>query len=98
MRLPVVLTATAVLVLMCAAVGSAGGSGTRAFYLTVHPRQCLVTARSSPKWVQVVPCSDPAHDMEVYAIAHGGWGHGTPPTPARGVAIAARSVSRRSSG
>lgn len=88
MRLLMVLAATAALVLTCAAVATAGRFGTRTFYLAVHPRQCLVTAKSSPKWVQVVPCSNPKHDMEVYAIAHGGWGHATPPTAARGLALA----------
>ncbi|HET7449137.1 MAG TPA: hypothetical protein VFJ78_00950 [Gaiellaceae bacterium] len=27
----------------------------------------------------VVPCSNPAHNLEVYAVGHGGWGHSAPP-------------------
>jgi hypothetical protein len=59
------------------------GAGQRAFYLTVHPRECLIGSTSSGnksyKTVLVVPCSNPNHNLEVYAIGHGGWGHRTPP-------------------
>lgn len=88
MRMLFVVPAALGLVLTCAALAvAAGRSGSRVFYLTVHPRQCIVST-TSPKWVEVVPCSDPAHNMEVYAVVHGGWGHGTPPTASKGLAIA----------
>ena len=60
--------------------------GRRAFYLTVRPGQCLIagskTGTGSDKIVLVVPCSNPEHQFEVYAVRHGGWGHGTVPSPA----------------
>src|SRR5579871_5169031 len=82
-------------VVVCAAataasVGSAA-TGHRAFYLAVHTDQCLVRIPGAPKTVSVVPCSDPAHELEVFAIGHGGWGHGSPPSAARGYALA-RSI------
>ena len=88
-RILLVVPASLALVLASATAAlAASGSGTRVFYLATHPRQCLVSVKSSPKFVQVVPCADPAHDMEVYAIAHGGWGHAAPPPSTRAVAIA----------
>ena len=64
------------------AVGSAA-IGPRVFYLSVKPYECLLgaaaTGNKGNKTVLVVPCSDPAHDFEVYGVGHGGWGHSTPP-------------------
>ena len=34
------------------------------------------------KTVAVVSCSNPAHNMEVYAVGHGGWGRHNPPADA----------------
>ena len=81
------------LVVSCAALiglgaASARSSG-RVFYLALHPRQCLIVPRSeSGKTKLVVPCSNPAHNQEVYAIRHGGWGHHRPPTAKAGYALA----------
>jgi hypothetical protein len=74
----------------CAAVSSASGStGKRVLSLEAHPRQCLIgTADVNAQTVLVVPCSDPAHNLEVYAIRHGGWGDARPPAPRVGFAIA----------
>lgn len=80
----------AVCVAATTATYASAAVGHRAFYLSVHTHQCLVREASNPKTVLVVPCSDPAHEMEVYAIGHGGWG-GTPPSAARGYALA-RSI------
>jgi hypothetical protein len=72
--------------------GSANALSTRAFYLAVHPRQCLVVpTQGAGKTVLVVPCSDAAHNQEVYAIGHGGWGHRAPPSHGS-VYVIARSV------
>ncbi len=67
-------------------VGAAVGSavvGPRIPYLSVKPRECLIGAAATGnmgfKTVLVVPCSNPAHDFEVYAVGHGGWGRSTPP-------------------
>jgi hypothetical protein len=70
-----------------AAAASARDSG-RAFYLTLHPRQCTIFTNVGGKSIQVVPCSDPSHNAEVYAIGHGGWGHNTPPSQSRAYGIA----------
>lgn len=89
MRMLFLVPVTVVLVLTCVGLADASGrSGSRVFYLAVHPRQCLVSVKTSPKWVRAVPCSDPSHNMEVYALVHGGWGHGTPPAATKGYAIA----------
>jgi len=78
-------------VLGCAIAVLAAGASARArgrvFYLTLHPRQCAIFSSVGSKTIPVVPCADPAHNAEVYAIGHGGWGH-TPPNQSGGYAIA----------
>lgn len=74
---------------------AATGPGKRTFYLTVRPGQCLIAGSKSRtgsyKIVLVVPCSDPRHQFEVYAVRHGGWGHGKVP-PLATVRLIMRSV------
>jgi hypothetical protein len=41
--------------------------------------------------MQVVPCSNGAHNLEAYAVGHGGWGHGPVPVYAHAFSLA-RSV------
>ncbi|MGH3001430.1 MAG: hypothetical protein ACRDM1_01970 [Gaiellaceae bacterium] len=84
--------------LVCLATAGAvqaANVGHRAFYLTVRPGQCLIAGRTSgagrDKTVLVVPCSDPRHRFEVYAVRHGGWGHGKLPPPST-VKLIMRSV------
>ncbi|HZT91052.1 MAG TPA: hypothetical protein VFA05_03340 [Gaiellaceae bacterium] len=76
---------------VCAVAGAAAVAsaavGHPVFYLSVHTHQCLQRDGNQAKTVLVVPCSDAAHEMEVYAIRHGGWGR-TPPSPSRGYALA----------
>ena len=74
--------------LLAAADGSAGN---RVFYLTTHPRECLLTTSAGAKRPVVEPCSDPQHNLEVYAIGRGGWGHHAPPAHDAVIRIA-RSV------
>jgi hypothetical protein len=77
---------------LLAAVGAAfARESERVFYLSVHPRQCLIDSAKPTTTVLVVPCSNPTHNFEVYAIGHGGWGHRTLPAGPRSFAIA-RSV------
>ena len=66
------------------AAGAASGAGRgRAFYLSVRLHQCLIgTTTPGAKTVTVVPCSNAAHNLEVYAVGHGGWGHANPPSNA----------------
>jgi hypothetical protein len=68
--------------------GASADTSVRVFYLAMHPRQCLIVPRSGVgKTVLVVPCSNPAHNEEVFAIRHGGWGHRTPPSVKAGYAL-----------
>jgi hypothetical protein len=63
----------------------------REFYLSVRVHQCLISGPTTTrKLLPIVPCSDPAHRFEVYAIGHGGWGT-TPPSQSTALAVA-RSV------
>ena len=94
-RNPIVyLIAAAILSVLTGGLASAA-VGHNVFYLTVHPRQCLIapsaSGSSGGKIVEVVPCSNPRHTFEVYAVGHGGWGHGNPP-PIKTVLATMRSV------
>ena len=65
--------------LLVAASAPAATSG-RVFYLSVRVHQCLIgTTNQRAKTVAVVPCSNAAHNLEVYAVGHGGWGRQNPP-------------------
>ena len=83
-RSPIVsLTAAAVLLAVFSGGLASAAVGNKIFYLTAHPRQCLIGSAKSgtagAKSIEVVPCSDPRHTFEVYAVGHGGWGHSNPP-------------------
>jgi hypothetical protein len=53
------------------------------FYLSLRPPECLIAKTiQGTKKVPVVPCSNAAHNLEVYAVEHGGWGHNNPPADA----------------
>jgi hypothetical protein len=51
----------------------------KVFYLQLKVGQCA--KRPHGKILLVVPCSDPTHALETYAVLHGGWG-ATPPSGA----------------
>jgi len=74
------VTTLAVLCLCAfAGVGAAAPEpGRSVFYLALTPGQCAMRTAST-KRLLVVPCSQPRHTDEVFAIDHGGWGRG--PTP-----------------
>jgi hypothetical protein len=82
-RSKAVLVVLVVLVCLVSCAVASAAVGQPVFYLTVKTGQCLVgsaaTGNKGYKTVLVVPCSNPAHDFEVYGIGHGGWGHATPP-------------------
>ncbi len=81
------VVAAVVALVVCAASEAAGAA--RVFYLSVHVHQCLIASTNQrAKTVAVVPCSNPKHNMEVYAIGHGGWGHHNPPSDAYSLARA----------
>jgi hypothetical protein len=80
--------------LLCANVGAAR-EPSRVFYLAVRPHQCLIAHDvPSSKWFLAVPCLDPGHNLEVFAVDHGGWGHRIVTTSFAGTK--ARSVCLRS--
>lgn len=69
----------AVLVLGLLGVGAASSATSgQVFYLAAQVHQCLITTQPPAKTEVVVPCSNPAHNFEVYAVGHGGWGHKRP--------------------
>ena len=88
----VIVLCGVILLLAVTTVASAGArtASSRVFYLAVTRGECGIKT-SSPKTVQVVPCSNPRHTFEVYAIRHGGWGHGTEP-PVSSIATLARRI------
>jgi hypothetical protein len=87
------LGSTTAVIVGCVALSAAasGSSAGPVFYLTTHPRQCLIASGPAGKRPLLVPCSNPRHNFEVYAIGHGGWGHGRPPSSKTVLGIA-RSV------
>ena len=94
-RNTVACLAAAITLAALTAVSGSASTGHAAFYLTVHPKQCLVGSTSSGnhgyKTVLVVPCFDASHNLEVYVIGHGGWGHATPP-PLKSVFATMRTI------
>jgi hypothetical protein len=75
------LTAAAIL-LGALALASASTGSARTFYLNARVGQCAVFRTSTPKVLLVVPCSNARHNLEVYAVTHGGWGHTAVPANA----------------
>ena len=53
------------------AAPSAARVSARVFYLDAKPGQCLQGPVA--KTLLVVPCSNPRHNLEVFAVVHGGW-------------------------
>ena len=82
-------------VLVCAVTGSlahANVAPKKVFYLQLKVGQCALRPHS--KILLVVPCSNPNHSLETYAVMHGGWGS-TPPSHSALVSLAT-SVCRSS--
>jgi hypothetical protein len=75
------LTAVAIMLGMIA-LASANAGSVRTFYLNARVGQCAVFRTSTPKVLLIVPCSNARHNLEVYAVTHGGWGHGAVPANA----------------
>ena len=90
-RFALACAAAAIVTASLAAGYTAAAVGHPVFYLTVHPKQCLIggtnNGNKNGKTVTIVPCSDPNHNLEVYALGHGGWGHATPPSTTRVLAV-----------
>ena len=80
------LVVTVAVCSLAAGLARAGGT-TRVFYLSVHPGQCLIgSTKANAKTVLVVPCANRAHNLEIYALGHGGWAHRAPPPTAYSIA------------
>jgi hypothetical protein len=62
------------------ALSAAGTAAAPISYLALRAGECALVAKPGAKAATVVPCSDPRHDLEVYAVKHGGWGHGALPS------------------
>ena len=75
------LTAVAIM-LGIIALASANTGSVRTFYLNAKVGQCAIFRTSTPKVLRVVPCSNARHNLEVYAVAHGGWGQNAVPANA----------------
>ena len=71
---PLGIVAVALVAILPQLSGTASAVGTPTFYLNFHPGQCGLYTSVNGEHPLVVPCSDPAHDMEVYVVTHGGWG------------------------
>ena len=74
--------------LVCGFTGSLANatvSPQKVFYLELKVGQCALRPHS--KILQVVPCSNPKHFLETYAVMHGGWGR-TPPSRSALVSLA----------
>jgi hypothetical protein len=73
----------AVLVAIAAvAVATAGAtpiSARKIFYLDLRSGQCARGVLTH-KTLLLLPCSDPSHNLEVYAVLHGGWKRGHQPS------------------
>ena len=85
-------TATVVATSVVLSAAASASAGQRVFYLTTHPRQCLIATGPTAKSPLAVPCSDPRHNMEVYAVGHGGWGHHHPPASKTVIGEIARAI------
>lgn len=71
-------------VLVCAFTGSLANANVapqKVFYLQLKVGQCSLRPHS--KILLVVPCSNPNHSLETYAVTHGGWGSTLPSHSAR---------------
>ena len=81
--------------LVCAFTGSLANATVppqKVFYLQLKVGQCALRPHS--KMLLVVPCSNPNHFLETYAVMHGGWGS-TPPSHSALMSLAS-SVCRTS--
>jgi hypothetical protein len=83
-------------VLVCAFTGSLANADAvaskKVFYLQLKVGQCALRPQS--KVMLVVPCSNPNHSLETYAVMHGGWGGARPSRPA--IVAAVTSLCRSS--
>jgi hypothetical protein len=85
-RLVLAALAVSLTVVPALGVASPNGAAGRTFYLDLRPGQCAVYPPQS-KYLQVVPCSNGAHNLEAYGVGHGGWGHGHIPAHATALAV-----------
>jgi hypothetical protein len=63
---------------VAAETGRASVAGRSVFYLDMRVGQCALLPMKH-KQLRVVPCFDGLHNLEVFTVAHGGWGLAQPP-------------------
>jgi hypothetical protein len=80
---------------LLSSIGPAGASAlstASVFYLAARPGECLIAPRTAGsqahKYVTAVPCANPRHNFEVFAVRHGGWGG--KPAPANAPSLVLR--------
>jgi hypothetical protein len=74
--LPALVAVAAVVV---ATAGATPLAARKIFYLDLRAGQCARGVLTQ-KTLLLVPCSDPLHNLEVYAVLHGGWKRGQQPS------------------
>jgi hypothetical protein len=69
----------AVAAMAAATAGATPLAARKIFYLDLRSGQC---ARGvfTHKTLLLLPCSDPSHNLEIYAVLHGGWKRGHQPS------------------
>ncbi len=73
--LPALVAVAAVAV---ATAGATPLAARKIFYLDLKASQCARGVLTH-KTLLLLPCSDPSHNLEVYAVLHGGWKRGQQP-------------------
>ena len=75
-RLSLVGLAAVFVCAFTASLATATVAPKKVFYLQLRVGQCALRPHS--KILLVVPCSNPNHSLETYAVMHGGWGSASP--------------------
>jgi hypothetical protein len=76
------LVTSLAIVVLSDASSVAASSIHRTFYLDLHAGECAIGPSASAKYIQVAPCANPSHDIEVYVVTRGGWSQSTRPSNA----------------
>ncbi len=88
----IVATLAVTAILAGSSTASSGATGKSVFYLALRSGNCAIWPHRG-KLVRVVPCSNPAHNLEIYWIGHGGWGHASRTNAAEFAAAKSRCLA-----
>jgi hypothetical protein len=75
-------------VLAGAQVVAAATPAARTLIVSLRVGQCAIASATDTKTASVTRCANPKHNLEIYAVEHGGWGHKKTPPRAKVVASA----------